>query len=287
MSTLSQIPHRPLGLGLGWREGLALAIDRNPRLGFVEILAEDFFGLPTIPEPIDRLRERGVVVVPHGVGLSLGGSEPPDPTRLEALGRLATRLEAPLVSEHVAFVRAGGIESGHLLPLPRTREALRLLVANIRAAQAALPVPLALENIASLVAWPGNEMDEAEFLSEVLEQTGASLLLDLANVYANARNHDGDPISFLGRIPLDRLAYVHVAGGIERDGFYHDTHTAPVSQAVLMLVEELAALVDVPGVLIERDDAFPAIGELDVELEALASALERGEARRRTACHVL
>src|SRR5262249_6427835 len=79
----------------------------------------------------------------------------------------------------------------------------------------------------------------------------------------------------------------HVAGGIERDGFYHDTHTAPVSQAVLMLVEELAALVDVPGVLIERDDAFPAIGELDVELEALASALERGEARRRTACHVL
>src|SRR5581483_4258272 len=98
-----------------------------------------------------------------------------------------------------------------------------VLVANVRIAQEALPVPLALENIASLVTWPDAEMDPAEFLAEALDRTGAGLLLDLANVYSDVRNHGLDPADFLDRIPLDRLAYVHVAGGIERDGLYHDT----------------------------------------------------------------
>src|SRR5207253_618234 len=113
-------------------------------------------------------RRRGVPVVPHGVSLSLGGAEPPSPARLDALARLAARLGAPLVSEHLAFVRAGGLESGHLLPLPWTKAVLQIVVDNVRRAQDALPVPLALENVASLLRWPGAEMDEASFLAEVL-----------------------------------------------------------------------------------------------------------------------
>ncbi len=109
-----------LGLGIGWRPELALPIDRYEGLGFVEVIAEGFDTPGPIPEPLERLRARGVLIVPHGISLSLGGAEPPDRARLAALGRLATRLEAPLVSEHVAFVRAGGFEAGHLLPLPRT-----------------------------------------------------------------------------------------------------------------------------------------------------------------------
>lgn len=37
---------------------------------------------------------------------------------------------------------------------PRTRDSLDALVANVRIAQSVLPVPLALEPIAALVAWP-------------------------------------------------------------------------------------------------------------------------------------
>src|SRR5207247_571044 len=125
------------------------------------------------------------------------------------------RLEAPFVSEHIAFVRAGGLETGHLLPVPRTREALELVVANAREAQAALPVPLALENIATLFEWPEPEIDEAAFLTEVLERADVLLLLDIENVYANARNHGYDPLEFFDRIPLQRIAYVHVGGGLE------------------------------------------------------------------------
>ena len=106
---------------IGWRPELAWTIDRHPGLGFVEVLAEDVDAWGALPPALERLRDRGRVVVPHGVSLSLGGAEPPDRQRLAALARLAERFAAPFVSEHLAFVRAGGIESGHLLPVPRTR----------------------------------------------------------------------------------------------------------------------------------------------------------------------
>lgn len=269
-----------LGLGVGWRPEIALPIERRTDLGFIEVLAEDLDASVALPAPIGRLRRRGVAIVPHGVSLSLGGAEPPDRGRLNALVQLAECLGAPLVSEHIAFVRGGGLEAGHLLPLPRTRAALELVVANVREAKAALPVPLALENIASLFDWPNAELDEAAFLTELLERADVLLLLDLANVYANARNRGDDPRRFLDRIPLQRIAYVHVAGGAERDGLYHDTHAHAVPAAVFDLLTELAARADVPGVLLERDDRFPPDTELNGELDAISAALARGTAKR-------
>jgi uncharacterized protein (UPF0276 family) len=271
-------PNLPkLGLGIGWRPELALLIDRRRDLGFVELMAEDFFdGDALLPAPIEQLRRRGMVAVPHGVSLSVGGAEPPDRGRLNALARLALKSGAPLVSEHIAFVRGGGLESGHLLPVPRTRDALSVLVANVRLAMAALPVPLALENIASVVEWPGAEMDEADFLTEVLDRTGAWLLLDVENVYANARNHGYDPHRFLDRIPLERIAYVHVGGGVDRNGIYHDTHADETPAEVLDLLAELASRTKLPGVMLERDDSFPSDAALNAELDAIAAAAARG-----------
>ena len=179
---------------------------------------------------------------------------------------------APLVSEHIAFVRAGGIEAGHLLPVPRTRDAVAAIVDNVRRTQADLPVPLALEPIAALFDWPDDELTEAEFLTEILDRTGAGLLLDVANVYANARNRHEDPLSLLDRLPLERIAYVHVAGGAEHDGLYHDTHTDAVPTEVLDLVRELCARHRPPAVMLERDGDYPPAAQLRAELDAIADA---------------
>ncbi|MSQ93360.1 MAG: DUF692 domain-containing protein [Gemmataceae bacterium] len=269
-----------LGLGIGWRGPLAKAIQRRTDLGFVEIVADDFFLADHIPQALLDLHERGVHIVPHGIGLSLGGADPIDPRRVESLAHLAQQVQAPLVSEHLAFCRAGGLETGHLLPLPRTRDMLDLLVANIRQVEAELPVPLALENIATLVDWPGNEMDEAAFLTDMLDRTEALLLLDIENVYANARNLGGDPIAFLEKLPLDRVAYVHVAGGYEAGGLFHDTHAHAIPREVFDLLEELCCRAAVPGAMLERDDQFPGEAELNAELDGIAEAMQRGQARR-------
>ncbi|MDY7230061.1 DUF692 domain-containing protein [Hyalangium rubrum] len=270
---------KPLsGVGLGWRRQLAHRIDQDAGLGFVEVLAEHLNPTAPLPVPLLRLKERGVPVVLHAVSLSLGGAEPPEARRLDTLARLAERLGAVCVSEHVAFVRAGGIESGHLLPVPRGDEALDILAENVRLAQAALPVPLALENIATLFEWPSPAFTEAQFLSGLLSRTSALLLLDVANLHANALNHGTDAAAVLSAVPRERLAYVHVAGGMRHGGLYHDTHAHPVPEGPLALLEALAARLGPVPALLERDDHFPPPEELSAELQAISAALARGVA---------
>lgn len=261
-----------LGLGIGWRPELAGYILAREDLGFVEVIADGMRPRDAMPASLRLLRDKGVKVIPHGVGLSLGSAQRPEPSRLAHLAHLANLLDAPLVSEHVAFVRAGGVEAGHLLPTPRTHAMLDILTENVAIAQQALPVPLALENPASLFEWPGAELTEPDFLGELVRRTGCLLLLDLANLHVNAQNHGFDPEEYLDRLPLDRLAYVHAAGGREHDGLLHDTHGDPLWPAVDRLVLILAARTSIPGLLLERDDRFPRPEVLDRELDRLKSA---------------
>lgn len=260
-------------VGLGWRREIAGVIaDLTP--GFCEVIAES---VPmrrrrAQPDPmLAKLAAGGVPVIPHGVALSLGGVEPVQPARVGRLAACAQALGSPLVSEHIAFVRAGGIEAGHLLPVPRTREALDVLARNIERTAGQLPVPLAVENIASFVEWPESDLTESEFLTELVDRTGVLLVLDVANVYANARNRGLDPQRELARLPVERVAYCHVAGGHDGGDFYHDTHTDRTPPEVLELVTALRERVDTPFML-ERDGRYPPAAELFDELDAIAAA---------------
>jgi uncharacterized protein len=137
-----------------------------------------------------------------------------------------------------------------------------------------------LEHVAALLEWPDADYDEAGFLTELLERTGALLLLlDVANLHAAVRNFGTDPAAFLDALPLERVAYVHVAGGTEDSGLYHDTHAHPVAAAVLDLLAELCARHRPPGVMLERDDRFPPEAELAAELDAIAAVVARAGAR--------
>ncbi|MFG2311982.1 DUF692 domain-containing protein [Streptomyces sp. NPDC048566] len=276
---------RRLGTGIGWRPEIAAAVERMPGIDWVEAVAENVCP-GHVPEALLRLRERGVTVVPHGVSLGLGGADRPEESRLTALAERAEALGSPLVTEHIAFVRAGGpltasplLEAGHLLPVPRTRDALDVLCANVRAAQAALPVPLAVENIAALISWPGEEMTEGQFLYELADRTGVRLLVDVANLHTNHVNRGEDPASALDELPVEAIAYVHVAGGFERDGVWHDSHAHPVPRPVLDILADLASRVAPPGVLLERDDNFPEPADLERELSAIRRTVTGARAR--------
>jgi uncharacterized protein (UPF0276 family) len=274
-----------LGTGIGWRPEIADAVERMPGIDWVEAVAENVCP-GHLPESLLRLRERGVTVVPHGVSLGLGGADRPDETRLAALAERAQALGSPLVTEHIAFVRAGGpltasppLEAGHLLPVPRTRDALDVLCENIRIAQDALPVPLAVENIAALISWPDEGMTEGQFLYELADRTGVRLLIDVANLHTNHLNRGEDPARALDELPVEAIAYVHVAGGYERDGVWHDSHAHPVSQPVLDILADLASRTPPPGVLLERDENFPEPAELEGELTAVRETVEKAAVR--------
>lgn len=287
----------PAGVGIGWRPALSdllVELAGQHRLGFSEVIAES---IPTknsfegstehpLPPGVRALRTAGVPVIPHGVSLGLAGAQRPDPARLATLAGAALALQAPLVSEHVAFVRAGGpglhsdvLEAGHLVPGPRTRESLEVLVENVREAMDALPVPLALENPASTLPWPEDEIDEPDFLTELVERTGCWLLLDLANIEVSCRTNrqvggglPDDAQTWLRRMPLHRVAYAHVAGGVEHDGVYLDSHAHDLTQPVLDLVTSLHDLAPTVGVLIERDDNL-SVANSRAEWELVDAAL--------------
>ncbi|MER7660726.1 DUF692 domain-containing protein [Streptomyces sp. NPDC096193] len=271
-----------LGIGIGWRPEIADAVEDLPGLDWVEVVAENVCP-GHLPASLTRLRARGTKIVPHGVSLGLGGADRPSEQKLKDLAERAVALDSPLMTEHIAFVRAGGVltaspqlEAGHLLPVPRTWDALKVLCENVRIAQDLLPVPLALENIAALISWPGEELTEGQFLAELVERTGVGLLIDVANLHTNHVNRGEDPAKALDELPVEAIRYVHVAGGVERDGVWHDTHAHPVTEPVLRVLRALRSRVAPPGVLLERDDDFPPPGELAAEMETVRATVVNG-----------
>jgi uncharacterized protein (UPF0276 family) len=264
------------GVGIGWRPELASDLLRAPGVvDFVEVVAETCFAQPAARREARAIGELWPVV-PHGVKLSLGSADGIDLDRAQRLGALARELEAPAISEHVALTRGGGREIGHLTALPFTREAIGVLARNVAAARRVLPdVPLLLENIAWTFRWPDDAMPEGDFYQEVVKATGCDLLLDVANLYANARNSGADPLRALLSYPLDRVAMIHVAGGAALDGFYEDTHAHCVPEAVFELLGRLLERTGPRPIILERDAQFPPFAELVSEVGRLREIAAR------------
>lgn len=256
------------GVGLGWRAEIAPLVAGLSGLGFLEVVAESIHcdlggGAGRALAPYVAA---GVLVVPHGVGLSLGSADPADLGPVAVLADVALALASPLVSEHLAFVRGGGVEAGHLLPCPRTREGVAVIARNVAQIRDQLPVPLALEMPATLLTWPEDEFTDAQFVTECLAATGCQLVLDIANVFANAVNTGREPAAELDAYPLEAIAYCHIAGGVWHDGVYLDTHTHPIVPGVLDLAEHLGRRLPGVPVLLERDGDYPYPSVLAAEL---------------------
>ena len=264
--------------GLGWRAELGAGILANlDRIDAVEVLAEDLFDADRRTRRALRFLRSHVPVVLHATSLGLASTERVDRCRLDAIARVIGWLEPELWSEHLAFVRGGGVEVGHLAAPPRNDATLAGLTRNVEEARRVTGSLPLVENVASLIEPPCNSYDECAWLHAVLEATKCELLLDLHNVHTNATNFGFDAFELVRSLPAPRL--IHIAGGraIER-GRVLDDHLHPVPNAVY----ELLACVDAPNatVILERDGNYPAIEELLAELDA-ARHPERSEGSQR------
>jgi uncharacterized protein (UPF0276 family) len=178
-----------------------------------------------------------------------------------------TRLRPVWFSDHLSVSQAGGIDIGHLAPLSFTQEVVEIVSAKIAALQEKFSVPFLLENITYYFQLPGAEMTEWEFIRRILEGSDCGMLLDLNNLYANAKNHDYDVYEFLDSIPLERVVEIHLAGGLLCDGLYIDTHGHSVSDKVWEYLEFVCRRAAVKGIVLERDQNFPSFEELLAELQ--------------------
>ena len=204
----------------------------------------------------------------HGIGLSIGTDVPLDLDYLDKVAAIVDRLQAPAYSEHLAFTRAPGRDLANLLPVPKTEAVAESIIAKVRTVQSRVPVPFLLENISYLFEWPDSDLSDAEFLNLICRETGAGLLLDVENLFLNAHNHGFDPCAFLDALPADLVKEVHVAGGmtvckdfLERP-FLADSHSHPVPDGTLDLLDRVLARHTPETIVLERDDRLHAVGEI-------------------------
>jgi uncharacterized protein len=274
---LANLPR--LGAGLAYREPFrAELLQKQPEVDFLEIHGDRYIDAP--PARMDELAvlSEHFTLIPHFYRLSLGSAEGLDPVYLEKAALLIKRLSPPWWSEHIGFTRAGGVTLDQPAPLPFSREGIEVMTRNIVTARRAIAAPLILENVFAPLVWPGGDMNPAEFISEVLGYGGCGLLLDVANLFANAPGLGGDPVAFLDRLPLDRVVQVHFSGCHESKGRSVESRSQPVAESVWQLLDAVVARAPVRCLCLERDDNLPPLGDLLWEVER-ARALGRQHKR--------
>jgi uncharacterized protein (UPF0276 family) len=231
-------------------------------------------------EVLDWLVARRPVIA-HNIGFSLGSAGRFDEQHVERIADWQRRYGFPWHSDHLSFVRIAGPEgheahnAGLAVPVPYDRELLELIAGRVEHIQRVVPIPFLIENNVYFVDIPEQEMSEPEFLNRLTARTGCGLLLDLHNLYANARNHGFDPHEFLDELDLSRVVEIHIAGGSELAGMYTDSHAGPCPEPVWELLQDVVpAAPELAAITFEfHDSYYPLLG-----VEGIRAQLDRARA---------
>jgi uncharacterized protein (UPF0276 family) len=256
-------------VGIGYRAAIDDWTRENlDRFDVLEVTVDHCIaGSRTVRSGIFDLVGR-IPLTAHGVGLSLGTDASLDLGYLDRVAAVVDRLGAPAYSEHLAFTRVPGRDTAALLPLPKTEAVAESIIAKVRMVQSRVPFPFLLENITYVFEWPDSKLSDAEFLNLICRESGAGLLLDIENVYLNATNHGFDPHAFLDALQPGLVKEVHMAGGVTIQNeslgkpLLADSHSHPVPDAALDLLEYALARHEPSVIILERDDRLDAGDEI-------------------------
>lgn len=264
----------PVHAGIGLRSVHQDEIlERRPSIKWFEAHTENYFAAGGAQlEALHAIRQDYLLSL-HGVGLSLGSADPLNEAHLKATRSLIDRFEPGFVSEHLCWSSIDGQYLNDLLPLPRTVEALRHVVDQISRCQDVFGRRILIENVSSYLEFADAEMSECEFVANVADSADCGILLDVNNIYVNARNHEFDPFEYVDRIPAARVAEIHLAGHqvnhFEDQEILIDSHNAKVADAVWQLYDYTIERIGPVPTLIEWDTNIP---DLDTLIEEAAKA---------------
>lgn len=266
-TSTSPIARDALGLGLRVPH-YAYLFEHWPELDYLEVITENFLSPAAQPlQNLARVSARYPVVL-HGVGLNLLGHAPLDQRYLDDVRRLADRVDAAFISDHLCWTGSHGIQHHDLLPMPYTAPLVEYAAERAYAVQKHLGRPFGLENLSSYVEFRESTMSEAEFYSQVVRTSGCHFMLDINNVYVSAVNHDFDPYQYLCAIDFARVLQAHLAGHTRNpNGTIVDTHDQPVCREVWDLYKRAWELGGPFPTLLEWDANIPSMPVALTELQ--------------------
>lgn len=258
------------GSGLGLRRDLLDELEASfpADIDFMEVAPENWIGMGGKLGKRFRAMTEKVPFVTHGLSLSIGSPAPLDENFVHDIKKFLDEHNILCYSEHLSYCS----DQGHLydlMPIPFTDEAVHYVADRIKRVQDILERKIAIENV-SYYAAPGKEMDEINFIKDILEEADCELLLDVNNIYVNSVNHHYDPMKFLAALPSERVAYCHVAGHYnEAEDLIVDTHGADVIDPVWDILDKAYELFGNMPTLLERDFNFPPMDVLMQEVHTI------------------
>jgi len=258
--------------GLGLRRVLLdPLLDQVPgAIDFFEVAPENWIGVGgRLGRKFRQVVEQRPLIC-HGLSLSLGGPDPLNELLLKRIRQFLDEFNVVAYSEHLSSNCIDG-QLYELVPIPFTDEAVRFVAERIRRVQDILERTLIIENI-SYYASPGKQIEELDFLRNVLTEADCKLLLDVNNIYVNSVNHGYDAEDFLAGIPADRIAYIHQAGHLHQAAdLVIDTHGAAVAEPSWQLLGSAYEQFGSLPTLLERDFNIPPLDDLLPELHRISA----------------
>ncbi len=257
----STIKECAIGIGLRSPHHLQILTEQPP-VGWLEIHSENFFQPQSQQRQLlDKLAE----VYPlsfHGIGLSLGSTDPVNKRHLALMKELIDCYQPALISEHLSWSSFNGQYFNDLLPVPYTTESLTVFCDHLNQAQNVLGRQLLVENPTTYLTFADSEMPEWEFMNEIQRRCQSGILLDLNNIYVNSINLGFSAEHYLAQINLEAVQEIHLAGftrkTLDNGEILIDTHGSEVSEQVWQLFRILRKTCQAPA-LIEWDTNLPPL----------------------------
>jgi uncharacterized protein len=237
-----------IGVGVTYSGAIEPLLERQPELfDVLELEPQTFWTRLRDGPPHFRVRRevlQHLSLLPgrkliHSVGTPVGGTMPPDPEQLALLREMVEMFGAPWASDHLSYNQTPEFATGFFLPPRQTPDGVEAVTRSIRTLQEGLGVPIAVETGVNYLRPRADELPDGAFVADVVRRANCGLLLDMHNAFTNALNGRQPLDEFLDAIPLDRVWEVHLAGGMELDGFWLDAHSGAIPDALIAVCKSV------------------------------------------------
>lgn len=280
--TLHDRPIRYTGIGLRTPHYQTI-LEQQPNIPWFEALSDNYFNDPHQRDFLLRLRQEYPIAL-HGVGLSLGSTDPLNITYLKQLKSLVDCIQPKLISDHLSWTSVAHHHLHDLLPLPMTDEVVAHVSERIQHVQDYLGRQILIENPSSYVGLAMDTMPEWEFVNAIASKADCHVLLDINNIAVSAFNQQFNADTYLAEIDATRVKQYHLAGYTDCSDHLFDQHNQAVHEDVWQLYEKALSIIGSKPTLIERDDNIPALETLIEEAKRADQLIQQAEMTHDIAC---
>lgn len=268
-----QANREPL-IGLAYMPYLAKNILKHlSRIDLVEVYTSKFFSGYN-----DLILNKIISKIPlvlHGLDFTIGSEAKSISSIYQTnLQKVFNNIKFEWFSEHLAINTQKNDDINNFIPVFLNDEVVERIILKVREIKQMSNRPFLLENVVFYPTPTGN-LSEYEFIRAVIEGADCGMILDLNNIFINAKNHSYDPYEFIKKLPLDRVVEIHLAGGAFEHGIFFDTHSHPIPSQVWELFDFICKKVSFKAVIIERESDLENFDDILKEIDLASSIINK------------